>query len=170
MLSRNGQVFIGIMIFVAFMAEKLMALFTGALWTLGAIFGVAWIATQIKSSTKTPMPDSERYFVMNQTVIPLPLANIQEFVMVKLRLPTDKWQTYMGRFLGAINATDGSAVFPTYLQNGVAKKILWQYYRKFGSLTYDFQQSGTLSVDEVLSPLKDDEKILFHEFCITHSR
>ena len=171
-MNRNGQLFIGIMILVAFVAEKLMSLIIGTLWVIAPILLVCWIIDQARKEFKgtTPIPNADRYFEMNQNVIPWPLSNIQEFIMVKLRVPSDKWSTYMGRFLGVINATDGSAVFPAYLQNGVAKKILWQYYRKFGSLKYDFQNSGTLSVEEVLTPLTDAEKIPFHEFCVLHSR
>jgi hypothetical protein len=73
----------------------------------------------------------------------------------------------MGRFLGTIGITDGSAKFPSYLHNGVLEKLFWEYRRKYGSLSFPPDNRQLLTQAEVMRPLSGTER---EEFLNTLAR
>ena len=120
--------------------------------------------------------DPEGPFELNPRVIPKSLYSIvgPKFDEINTKLgekypngdPGDGFEV-MGRFLGTIGITDGSAKFPSYLHNGVLEKLFWEYRRKYGSLSFPPDNRQLLTQAEVMRPLSGTER---EEFLNTLAR
>ena len=103
---------------------------------------------------------------MDGDAIPHEFDMLEECIFTKLKIAGDTHDMVVNRFLTLIGAHDGSAQIPSHLHNPVAKKMVWEYRRKFGTLNYKAGEVGLLTSDEVLRPITDSDKGAFHDFCL----
>ena len=111
--------------------------------------------------TQEPLPANTYW--MEDCNLPTDLRFMQKELYSGIEEKNDSTHSLYGRFLGMIGATDGSAEYPDYLYNPVAKKILWAYRKKYNTQAYPVGGDGLLAKAEVLAPL-GQEKEAFLQF------
>jgi len=64
---------------------------------------------------------------------------------------------------------DGSEQFADHLANAVAKKLMWEYFRKCGHLIWFFDGRVKLTLDEVLQFVPAKMISEYEQFCKRHT-
>ena len=165
-MGKDSYVFVTFMLLIAFIANKLTAIISSAIYVVGAVVLATLVFRWLKNQASGTLVKSPKTVTMNANFIPPDYDMLEQYILMALKLGGDTHKALLGRFLGKINANDGTAIFPSYLHNGVAKKMLWEYRKKFGNLEFEIGRRNTLSVQEVLAPLQDTERNDFHQFCL----
>lgn len=170
-MERNGIAFVALMLLIAFLGNKITDLIQAA-FGLGAIYIAARLFFWwLKGVKLQPTKNATVGFVrreMRENYIPAEFDFIEQFLLSKLRTNGEDGRTTMAGFLKSIGVHDGSRHFPDYFYNGVAKKMLWEYRRKYGHLEYP-KTKGTITINEVSQPIDEKDRDAFHEFCMQHT-
>jgi hypothetical protein len=98
------------------------------------------------SIDRDPVPDTAipaNSFLMSAVAIPQPFVEMEAVILRNIEKQGDSSVERNARLLAAINAHNGSRSFPSYLGNSVAKKMLWEYRKKFRTLVYPRDGSNT---------------------------
>lgn len=170
-MRRDGIAFVALMLFIAWITNILGTIFS----TIGLI-GVIYITFRILVAWLNQKPQvvngETTYYshTLLENNLPPELRNIEQLALFHLNSPGATSRTIIGKFLGEIGITNGTAIFPDYFNNAIAKKIMWEYYQKFGNLNFPVgSRVEKLSYKEVLNPIPPTLVTDFHNFCQQHT-
>lgn len=172
-ISKNGIVFIALMLLLAFIASKLTVLLL-SFFTMAIAFVVVKILIGLlnNESEETIKQTIDRLktegMTFTQYNVPDELQALEKTVLRKLVQPSDNHLTLMARFLQQIGVQYPNEI-PNYLYLPVIKKMMWEWSRKYGKLTVPLHLKGLLTIDEVLNPIDPKDQMEFHDFCVRHT-
>lgn len=137
-----------------------------------AVLAVKFIVAFLKGGEPIKVT-VERYkttgIPFTEVAIPRELRYVESYILQKLKFTGDDYDTLIARFLHSINVHDGTLQIPEYMYNGVIKKMMWEYSKKFGSLDVKLNAKDLLTPEVVSLPIADQDKDAFHRFCLQHS-
>jgi hypothetical protein len=99
-------------------------------------------------------------------VLPSHLSNTEEAI-VHLLNPKDR-RNANRQFLVMVKAIGLHDAVPPNMEAGIAKKIIYEFHRKYGTTDYPFDTApDALKLAEVCRPFQPEEAIDFQRFCTT---
>ena len=160
------------MFVIAFLASQILTLILGLI-SLGTAILVLKLTVAFLKGGEPVKVTAERFktdgIPFTEVAIPRELRGVEQYILQKLKVDGDDYESLMGRFLHSINVHDGSRQLPDYFYNGVVKKMMWEYNKKFGNLNVKLGATGLLKPELVTDPIADNERDAFRRFCLDHT-
>jgi len=172
-MKRDGIAFIGIMGFSALLAGQGAMLLSG----FGTLFA-GYYALKLVFKTMANIPAvKEREEEFNTTgyelsvsSLPYEMNLLKQFFMTIYYKNGDQFADTVSRFLTAVNVNGVNQHLPDYLYDGIVLKLMWEYHKKYGSLSFTNGSTNSITEAEALKPLSVVEEPDFHRFCLKHTR
>jgi len=125
---------------------------------------------RVKEDFNRSMEESKGGSLIQENLFPKEFTKLEQDIFTMVKSPGDTYDEIRKRFLESVNAIDpNNAEIPRCIKNAVAKKMMYEYHRKYGTLIYGYQARDTLSCADVLRRLAAEERASFLEFSKAHT-
>ena len=177
MISKDGFLFLGLVLLLAWIANALLTLVLSlclvAIGIMGLCLTMAWVLNTLRdNNVAIPKVFDVQPIVsapIRDIMLPWEFVEIEAQLLASLGAPQEESELIIVRFLTLVRAHNPADVLLPCMKNGIAQKMKYEYYRKYNTLEYKFNAQDTLAVTDVLRQLDPVEVIDFQNFCAAHS-
>jgi len=126
------------------------------------------------SSSKSAMVDTAYSFLtreklMSTLYLSPDLARAESQVISNLYVLGDTDSSINQRFAVLTGLVREGEALPNYYQHLITKRVLFEYYSRYGDLKQRYLNVNKLKVTECLTPIEGDRKLAFDQFCLANN-
>jgi hypothetical protein len=178
-VNKDGIIFCALIIIISYFANTLPkileTIMTPVLVCIAILVGI-----KLLSKIANAFPDKGNHLKAALTKLPggyeiktytLPksMKEAVSFVINKISTPEDNWDTLDQKFASLIDVGNfDDKPLPLCYKGIIQKKILWEYFKKYGNLKGHVFNHNTIEFSDVVRPIEKSETQEFINFCCKH--
>lgn len=161
-IGKDGLIFGGLVAGLLVMAGHGAVLFMCG----GAIVGFQILKVALNRYADNHVKDMPKVsLTISETCVRF--GTIEDIIFQQLQTAGDSYAQVLLKFLCLIKAHEFHKPVPPYFTSPIIKKVMYEYKRKYGNLDFPILTTQTVTLEEALTPLKDDaEREDFTRFCV----